>query len=369
MSPTSYQTAPPRGEAITIAAHGLDRYRTPRARRRASSGALVEHPRPERRSASLSLSPSLDRLQLDLAVLRLVGLQERHDALDVLLRLSLSCPSGALRIDRSSELPEQHVRRAGRLHGVQPGLPLLRCILGSRRRLLRLRLRLVEETHGSTSRSPASVSQVSLGCVVVGVPERVSAAEDPVLAPDGLPPDGLPPDGLPPDVLPPDTSLGPVREGPVAPELAAAMTRPFVVVPVVAAGAADDERDEALFPLRVRVDPAPPRSVSARWVAFCAAATSSAYPASVPALRSAWAVAKSEAASASRARASATSGGAVRGVGDDEEAALGVVVRIPPVLVRLVPSSEFNAAPSVRLILTCWPSTAMTYLSCGCGMV
>ena len=48
---------------------------------------------------------------------------------------------------------------------------------------------------------------------------------------------------------------------------------------------------------------------------------------------------------------------------------LGVVVSTPPVLFKVVFSRAFSVAPSVGSIRTCCPRTAMTYFSCGCGIV
>ena len=133
------------------------------------------------------------------------------------------------------------------------------------------------------------------------------------------------------------------------------------------------DRVPALAPLATEELDPPPRRWSARVVATWAAAISDWYPPSFPAFRSACAFEKSVAASASSARALETEveddlpeegGGADGAIG-----ALGVVVRTPPVLLRVVPSKAFNVEPSVRPIRTSEPSTAMTYFSSGWGIV
>ena len=118
-------------------------------------------------------------------------------------------------------------------------------------------------------------------------------------------------------------------------------------------------------------------------VAACAADTSAWYPPRLPAFRSAWAFEKSEAAFESSVLALAADNedevpdedGLFDFDFDDGDGVgatvgeLGVVVSTPPVLFKVVLSRAFSVAPSVGSIRTCCPSTAMTYFSCGCGIV
>src|SRR5579862_6670805 len=146
MSPTSYQTAPPRGGNIEDTSH---REAMRPGRRTPSAG--TSEPRAKRRRPGPDaggLLSARDRAgaEVDPAVLLLMGLQ----GLDESVRVGFSSRGGApgsLPVDDGPEVPQHSVCRTLRLDLVDFGLALLSSVLRHRRRGGRLALDPVHESH------------------------------------------------------------------------------------------------------------------------------------------------------------------------------------------------------------------------------
>src|ERR1019366_406849 len=125
MSPTSYQTAPPRGEAPKLAVTGHPRRMVP-------DGLGSAGPGPRGWG------------QVDLPVLLLVLLESGEDPVD-LGRIVCRGSAGLLRVGGCAQVAQQAVGRLLGLHGVQLRLALLGGVLGRRRCLRGTFLHLVEK--------------------------------------------------------------------------------------------------------------------------------------------------------------------------------------------------------------------------------